>query len=79
MRRPMPRCRSANSSVSYDAQGDRPEADRMQLTVTTDREDAAEIPELPGVMVYGATKSEARAKAGLLALRMLADQPERVA
>jgi len=51
----------------------------MQLTVTTDREDAAEIPELPGVMVYGATKSEARAKAGLLALRMLADQPERVA
>jgi predicted RNase H-like HicB family nuclease len=52
----------------------------MQLTVTTDREEdgrwIAEIPELPGVMAYGATQSEAMAKAEVLALRVLADQIE---
>lgn len=52
----------------------------MQLTLTIDREDdgrwIVEVPELPGVMVYGATRSEAVAKAEVLALRVLADRIE---
>jgi predicted RNase H-like HicB family nuclease len=36
----------------------------------------AEIPALPGVMAYGATQDEARAKVGALALRVLADRLE---
>jgi predicted RNase H-like HicB family nuclease len=34
----------------------------------------AEIPELPGVMVYGATRDQAISKAEALALRVLADR-----
>lgn len=36
----------------------------------------AEIPALPGVMVYGATRQEARSKVKVLALRTLADRLE---
>ena len=36
----------------------------------------AEVPELPGVLAYGATADEAMAKAETLALRVLADQLE---
>ncbi len=36
----------------------------------------AEIPALPGVMAYGATREEARAKVEALALRTLADRLE---
>jgi predicted RNase H-like HicB family nuclease len=36
----------------------------------------AEIPELPGVMVYGATRNQAIAKAEALALRVMADRLE---
>jgi predicted RNase H-like HicB family nuclease len=36
----------------------------------------AEIPELPGAMVYGATEAEARDKVRALALRALADRIE---
>lgn len=36
----------------------------------------AEIPELPGVMTYGATRNEAIARAEALALRVLADRLE---
>jgi hypothetical protein len=36
----------------------------------------AEVPELPGVLVYGATKVEARNKAAVLALRVIADRIE---
>ena len=36
----------------------------------------AEIPELPGVMVYGNTRKEAISKAEALALRVLADRLE---
>ncbi len=36
----------------------------------------AEIPELPGVMAYGATQQEARTKVEALALRALADRLE---
>jgi len=52
----------------------------MQLTLTVDREEdgrwIVEVPELPGVMVYGATESEAMAKAEVMALRVLADRIE---
>ena len=36
----------------------------------------AEVPELPGVLAYGATADEAMTKAETLALRVLADQLE---
>jgi predicted RNase H-like HicB family nuclease len=36
----------------------------------------AEIPELPGVMVYGETINEARARVQALALRVVADRLE---
>jgi len=52
----------------------------MQLTLTIDREDdgrwIVEAPELPGVLVYGATQAEAIVKAEVLALRVLADRIE---
>ncbi|MSO80421.1 MAG: type II toxin-antitoxin system HicB family antitoxin [Alphaproteobacteria bacterium] len=35
-----------------------------------------DIPSLPGVMAYGATRAEARAKVEALALRVLADRLE---
>jgi predicted RNase H-like HicB family nuclease len=34
----------------------------------------AEVPDLPGVMVYGATRQDALAKAEALALRVIADR-----
>ena len=52
----------------------------MQLTLTIDREGdgrwIVEIPELPGVVVYGVTRAEALVKAEVLALRVLADRIE---
>jgi predicted RNase H-like HicB family nuclease len=36
----------------------------------------AEVPELPGVLAYGATEQEAIAKAQVLALRVLAERLE---
>lgn len=36
----------------------------------------AEVPQLPGVLAYGATLNEAMAKAEALALRVLAEQLE---
>ncbi len=50
------------------------------FTIEFEREDdgrwIAEIPALAGVMVYGATKADARARATALALRVLADRLE---
>jgi predicted RNase H-like HicB family nuclease len=37
----------------------------------------AEIPSLPGVMVYGASKAEAESKVEAMALRVIADTMER--
>lgn len=42
----------------------------------TDGRWIAEIPKIPGVMAYGATKSEARQKVYAVALRTLADTAE---
>jgi predicted RNase H-like HicB family nuclease len=52
----------------------------MNLTFETEQEDdgrwLAEVPELAGVLAYGATEREAMAKAEALALRVLAEQLE---
>ena len=52
----------------------------MYLTLETDREEdgryLAEVPDLPGVLAYGATREEAIARAQALALRVLADRLE---
>jgi predicted RNase H-like HicB family nuclease len=36
----------------------------------------AEVPQLPGVLAYGATRDEAMAKAQVLALRVIAERLE---
>ena len=49
------------------------------MKIEIDREDGrwiAEIPELPGVMVYGDSRNQAISKAEALALRVLADRLE---
>ena len=48
----------------------------IEFEVEADGRWIAEIPELPGVMVYGATQLEAKAKVEALALRVLADRIE---
>jgi predicted RNase H-like HicB family nuclease len=52
----------------------------MRLTLETEQEEdgrwIAEVPELSGVLAYGATRDEAMAKAEVLALRVLAEQLE---
>lgn len=52
----------------------------MELTLECEREDdgrwLAEVPELPGVLVYGESADEAMARAEVLALRVLAEQIE---
>lgn len=52
----------------------------MNLTLDCEREEdgrwLAEVPELPGVMAYGASADEAMRKAETLALRVIADRLE---
>ena len=52
----------------------------MKLTLETAQEAdgrwLAEVPELAGVLAYGATRDEAMSKAEVLALRVLAEPPE---
>ncbi|MGA7561071.1 MAG: type II toxin-antitoxin system HicB family antitoxin [Terriglobales bacterium] len=52
----------------------------MEWNIETEREDdgrwIAEIPAVPGVIVYGATQDEAKRKAYALALRVIADDVE---
>jgi predicted RNase H-like HicB family nuclease len=52
----------------------------MCLTVNLELEDdgrwIAEVPELPGVLVYATTQDDAIAKAKALSLRVLADRIE---
>ncbi len=45
----------------------------VELEQETDGRWIAEIPELPGVLVYGDTRDQAMQKAQVLALRVLAD------
>ena len=52
----------------------------MHFTIEREREEdgrwIAEVPELPGVLAYGATADEAMAKAEVLALRVIAERLE---
>jgi predicted RNase H-like HicB family nuclease len=52
----------------------------MQYQIELEREDdgrwIAEVPAIPGVMVYGRDRAEAVAKVQALALRVLADRLE---
>jgi predicted RNase H-like HicB family nuclease len=52
----------------------------MHLSIETELEEdgrwIAEVPQLPGVLAYGATAHEAAAKAEALALRVLAERLE---
>ncbi|MDH3288445.1 MAG: type II toxin-antitoxin system HicB family antitoxin [Betaproteobacteria bacterium] len=52
----------------------------MNATIEHEREEdgrwLAEVPELPGVLAYGATAKEATAKAETLAIRVLAERLE---
>lgn len=52
----------------------------MQLTVIVEREDdgrwIAEVPDLPGVMAYGASQEDAIAKVQALSFRVIADRIE---
>jgi predicted RNase H-like HicB family nuclease len=52
----------------------------VNLTIETEREEdgrwLAEVPVLPGVLVYGATREEAIGRVKALALRVLADRLE---
>jgi predicted RNase H-like HicB family nuclease len=57
-----------------------PEGGGESFKIEFDREEdgrwIAEIPELPGVMVYGETKQDAEVKVTALALRVIADRTE---
>ncbi|MCS6786286.1 MAG: type II toxin-antitoxin system HicB family antitoxin [Thiobacillaceae bacterium] len=52
----------------------------MRLTIECEREEdgrwLAEVPQLPGVLAYGANAAEAVARAESLALRVIADRIE---
>jgi predicted RNase H-like HicB family nuclease len=48
----------------------------VEVEQETDGRWLAEVPELPGVLVYGPTRSEAIARAQVLALRVIADRLE---
>lgn len=52
----------------------------MNLAIETEQEEdgrwIAEIPEVPGAMVYGQTREEAIARVKALALRVVADRLE---
>jgi predicted RNase H-like HicB family nuclease len=52
------------------------EGDRMKIEIDSEEDGRwiAEIPDLPGVMAYGASRDEAISKAEALALRVLADR-----
>jgi len=60
--------------------GTSPKEVSVFLTLEIDREAdgrfIAEVPDLPGVLAYGATREEAVARAQALALRVLADRLE---
>jgi predicted RNase H-like HicB family nuclease len=57
-----------------------PEGSGESFRIEFDREEdgrwIAEIPELPGVLVYGETQEDAEVKVTALALRVIADRTE---
>lgn len=69
-----------NKNMTPTAASARERAADQSFTIETEQEDdgrwIAEIPELPGVMVYGDTKDEAVIAVQALAFRVLADRAE---
>jgi predicted RNase H-like HicB family nuclease len=59
-------------------QPDLPEEFSIEFEQEEDGRWLAEVPELPGVMAYGATKQDAEVSVTALALRVIADTTERV-
>lgn len=57
-------------------QPDGSESFRILFDQETDGRWLAEVPELPGVMAYGATKKDAEIAVTALALRVIADRTE---
>lgn len=49
---------------------------RLEIEIEEDGRVLASVPELPGVMAYGATEEEAMRKAKSIALMVLADMVE---
>jgi len=49
----------------------------IEFEIEDDGRWIADIPALPGVMAYGATKKEAESKVQAIALRVIADELER--
>ena len=49
---------------------------KIEIEQETDDRWIAEVPDLPGVMVYGESRNEAISKAQTLALRVIADRLE---
>jgi predicted RNase H-like HicB family nuclease len=49
---------------------------RIEIEREEDGRWIGEVPELPGVLAYGATEAEARVKATALALHVIADRIE---
>jgi predicted RNase H-like HicB family nuclease len=49
---------------------------KVELEQEEDGRWIAEVPQLPGVLAYGASQAEARAKVQALALRVVADRLE---
>jgi predicted RNase H-like HicB family nuclease len=50
---------------------------RIELEQENDGRSIAEVPQLPGVLAYGATADAAATKAEILALRVMAERLER--
>lgn len=70
----------AENKLTFDLAGNRVQLKAMEFRIEFDREDdgrwVADIPALPGVLAYGETQEEAKAKAEALALRVVADRIE---
>ncbi len=49
---------------------------KIEIELEEDGRWIGEVPDLPGVLVYGATESEVRMKTTALALRVIADRIE---
>jgi predicted RNase H-like HicB family nuclease len=71
---------TATESASFDIFAIFRYKRRNMLKVETEREDdgrwIAEVPALPGVLTYGDTEAQARARVKVLALRVIADRLE---
>ena len=75
-----PAIASTHESVEFAREGNLRSGDSMNYTIEAELEEdgrwLAEVPQLPGVLVYGATRDEAMSRAQVLALRVIAERLE---